>query len=117
MAYDETLVQEETLTVQVKHVVLTEGQTCLIHDGEEVRASFDGPADVMCPAEYDVGIGTKAEVVEAISAQVLLVDRDIPIAVEVERLDAKLIKVAPGEPVAIDDGQREVPSVNVVGEP
>jgi hypothetical protein len=87
MAYDETLVQEETLVVQVKRVRLREGQAALVHDGQEVRLSVDGPCEVMVPAEYTVGVGTRPEVMQAIASKALSLK---PVAIDAGEIDVPL---------------------------
>ena len=67
MAYDETLVQAEALSVQIKHIVIADGQTALVYDGDgNVIINADGPWDATVPAEYTVGIGTHDEVAQAV---------------------------------------------------
>jgi hypothetical protein len=96
MAYDEDLVQEEVLTVQVKRIQLKEGQTALVHDGQEVRLSVDGPCEVMVPAEYTVGVGTKPEVMQAIASKALSLK---PVAIDAGEIDVPLDGETMAEPV------------------
>jgi hypothetical protein len=94
MAYDEDLVKEETLTVQVKRIRLKEGQTALVHEDGEVKLCVDGPCLVTVPAYRTIGVGTKAEVLQAISDKAL---SSKPVAIDAGKLD-----VLPGNEPAVE---------------